>query len=109
MKKLLISFRLTVTLILHLFRDYNIGVIPIECILLKIDSNLNVIDSLKLLNYSKKGYVYRLVKFFNYNNRLLSYGFAFDTINFKSRIWISNYLIILIYYQIRFMKILIHL
>ena len=73
------------------FRDYNIGAIPTECILLKIDSSLNVTDSLNLLNYSKKGFIYRLNMFFNYNNRLMSYGFAYDTINFKSRLWISEF------------------
>jgi hypothetical protein len=41
-------------------RDYYIGNIPSESILLKLDSSCNVIDSLKLIKYNKRGLKYLL-------------------------------------------------
>jgi len=79
------------TFFVSLLRDYNIGNTPAECIILKLDSNLYVTDSFKLNTYNKKGLKYWVSNFFFYNNHLIAFGNAFDSVNLKSQIWFSEF------------------
>ncbi|MEI6696103.1 MAG: T9SS type A sorting domain-containing protein [Bacteroidota bacterium] len=72
-------------------REYNSPIVYRECIVLKIDSNCNVTDSLKLMNYLKRGKYYSVSEFLKYNNRIIGWGFAIDTLTQKHNIWFSEF------------------
>ena len=79
------------TYFISLFREYGIGNTPAECILLKLDSCLNVTDSFKLNSYINNNLKYWLINFFNYNNQIFAQGYAFDSISLKAQIWLSKW------------------
>ena len=60
-----------------------------ESVILKLDSNCNVIDSLNLINYHKKGKYYFLERLFNFNNQIIGNGYSVDSISYKVQIWFS--------------------
>ncbi|MFZ4740858.1 MAG: T9SS type A sorting domain-containing protein [Bacteroidales bacterium] len=72
-------------------RTYNSPIIFRESIILKLDSNCNIIDSLKLMDYHNRGKYYFSVEFFFYNNRIMSWGYATDSITQKNQIWLSEF------------------
>lgn len=72
-------------------RDYNIGNITSESIVLKVDSNLNIVDSLKVMKYNLSDKNYLLYHFFYYNNRIIANGYAYDSATHKSQIWLSEF------------------
>jgi hypothetical protein len=79
------------TFFASVLRDYNIGNTPAECIILKLDSNLNLIDSFKLNTYNKKGFKYWVSNFFYYNNQIIAFGNAFDSVSLMTQIWFSKF------------------
>ena len=72
-------------------RDYNGSNIDNESLVLKLDSNCNIIDSLKLMKYLNRGKYYSIREFFYYNNRIISWGYATDTLTQKLQIWLSEF------------------
>jgi len=72
-------------------RDYNVGNTPSESIVLKLDSNCNIVDSFKINKYNKNGYKYLLYHFFYYNNRIIASGYASDSATLKSQIWLAEF------------------
>ena len=78
------------TFIVSSYRFNNSAIINKESIILKLDSNCNVIDSLNLLNYHKKGKYYSIQRLFYYNNQIIGSGYSVDSINSKIQIWFSE-------------------
>lgn len=69
----------------------SIGNIYSESIVLKVDSNCNVIDSLRLQNYNNRGKKYLLYKIFNFNNRIIASGYAYDSVSLISQLWLAEF------------------
>jgi hypothetical protein len=72
-------------------REFNSPIVYREGIILKLDSNCNVTDSLKLMQYLKRGKYYTISGFLYYNNRIIGHGFAIDTITEKHYVWLAEF------------------
>jgi len=72
-------------------RDYDSPIVYRESIILKLDSNCNVIDSFKLMNYLNRGKYYSIASFFYFNKHIISYGSAIDTLTQKHHVWLSEF------------------
>ncbi|MFZ4740857.1 MAG: T9SS type A sorting domain-containing protein [Bacteroidales bacterium] len=72
-------------------REFTSPIIYRESIVLKLDSNCNVTDSLKLMNYLNRGKYYYISGFIHFNNRIIGYGGAIDTLTEKHNVWLSEF------------------
>ncbi len=73
------------------YREFNSPIVYRESIILKLDSNCNVIDSLKLMKYLNRGKYYSIGNFFYFNKHIISLGFAIDTLTQKHHVWLSEF------------------
>ncbi len=70
---------------------YNENLISAESIILKLDSNCNVIDSLQLKKYhANSTKIYSLFDFKHMNSKIIGHGYMIDTVTHKLRIWLSE-------------------
>ncbi len=72
-------------------RQWNENQNAYKVIILKLDSNCNVIDSLQLRKHNyNSSKIYILNDFFYFNNHIIGRGFEKDTITDKKRIWLVD-------------------
>ncbi len=72
-------------------RDYNGTNINHESIVLKLDSNCTITDSLKLMNRHHKGKYYFSSEFFYLNNRIIGMGYTLDSFSLKVQLWLAEF------------------
>ena len=70
---------------------YGDNVLIDETVLLKLDSNCNVLDSLNLKNYHKNGKFYSLWNFIKFNNKIIGSGHSVDSVSHKKQIWLVEF------------------